>query len=299
MDRLDAMSILLAAVEGGSLSAASRKLGVPLATVSRKVSQLETHLRTRLINRTSRQLILTEAGHTYVVACKQILENISEAERAATGEFAIPKGHLTITVPVVLARLYVLPVVLDFLKLHPDIDVRLVLSDQLIDLQENHIDLAVRISELADSNFVAMRIGAVPRIVCGSPSYFCERGTPKAPRDLSDHDCISTNFGGLASSNVWVFAAGKIKAAVRVHSRLVGNADSAVAAAVAGLGITRLLSFHVVDHLRNGALVRILTEFESPAVPVSFVYAKQGLVPLKVRAFLDFAAPRLKTKMRL
>ena len=134
MDRLDAMSILLAAVEGGSFSAASRKLGVPLATVSRKVSQLEAHLRTRLINRTSRQLILTEAGHSYIVACKQILENISEAERAATGEFVTPQGDLTITAPVVFARLYMLPVVLDFLKVHPDIDVRLVLSDQLINL---------------------------------------------------------------------------------------------------------------------------------------------------------------------
>jgi DNA-binding transcriptional LysR family regulator len=297
MDRLDAMSILLAAVEGGSFSAASRKLGVPLATVSRKVSQLETHLGTRLINRTSRQLILTEPGHSYIVACKQILESISEAERAATGEFVIPKGDLTITAPVVFARLYLLPVVLEFLKAHPDIDVRLVLSDQLVNLQENHIDLAVRISELADSNLVATRIGAVRRVVCGSPSYFSERGRPKAPRDLSEHDCISSRFGGLASSNVWVFATGKTKAAVTVHSRLVGNADSAVAAAVAGFGITRLLSFHVADHVRKGALICVLKEFESPAVPVSLVYAGQGLVPLKVRAFIDFAAPRLKMRL--
>jgi DNA-binding transcriptional LysR family regulator len=297
MDRLDAMSILLAAVEGGSFSAASRKLGVPLATVSRKVSQLEAHLRTRLINRTSRQLILTEAGHSYIVACKQILENISEAERAATGEFVTPKGDLTITAPIVFARLYMLPVVLDFLKVHPDIDVRLVLSDQLINLQENHIDLAVRISDLADSSLVATRIGAVRRVVCGSPSYFSERGRPKAPRDLSEHDCISSNFGGLASSNVWDFAAGRTKAAVTVHSRLVGNADSAVAAAVAGLGITRVLSFHVADHLRNGTLVRVLKDFESPAVPVCLVHAGQGRVPMKVRAFLDFATPRLKIRL--
>ena len=181
--------------------------------------------------------------------------------------------------------------------LRSDIDVRLVLSDQLINLQESHIDLAVRISDLADSSLVATRIGAVRRVVCGSPSYFSERGKPKAPRDLSEHDCLSTNFGGVASSNVWVFAAGRTKAAVTVHSRLVGNADSAVAAAVAGFGITRVLSFHVADHLRNGTLVRVLKEFESPAVPVCLVHAGQGLVPMKVRAFLDFAAPRLKVSI--
>jgi DNA-binding transcriptional LysR family regulator len=297
MDRLESMSLLLAAVEAGSLSAASRKLGVPLATISRKVSKLEAHLRTRLFNRTSRQLILTEAGQSYIAACKQILENISEAERAATGEYAAPKGDLTITAPVVFGRVHVLPLVVDFLRLHPDINVRLSLTDHLVNLQEEHVDLAVRIGELSDSGLVARRLGAVRRVVCGSPSYFSKRGKPKVPRDLSEHDCITSTFGGVASSQVWVFAAGKTKAAVTVHSRLVVNAESAVVAVVAGLGITRVLSFQVTEHVRNGALAIILSKFEPSALPVNLVYAHRGLVPLKLRTFLDFVAPRLKARL--
>src|SRR5262249_46875489 len=148
MDRIEAMSTLLAAVEAGSLSAASRKLGMPLATVSRKVSDLEAHLRTRLVNRTSRQLILTDAGRSYVVACKRILEEVGEAERAAAGEYSAPRGDLIITAPIVFGRLHVLPVVLEFLNKYSDIDIRLVLADRVVNLQEDHVDLAVRIGEL-------------------------------------------------------------------------------------------------------------------------------------------------------
>ena len=192
MDRLDAMSAFLAAVEAGSLSGASRKLGMPLATVSRKVSELETHLRTRLVNRTSRRLILTDAGRSYVTACKRILEDIDEAERAAAGEYVTPRGDLIITAPIVFGRLHVLPVVLEFLKAYPNIDIRLVLADSVINLQEEHADLAVRIGELPDSSLVATRVGSIGRVVCGSPAYFAERGTPKTPGDLGKHDCITS-----------------------------------------------------------------------------------------------------------
>src|SRR6516164_7749480 len=221
MDRLDAMSTLLAAVEAGSLSAASRKLGTPLATVSRRVSELEAHLRTRLVNRTSRRLILTDAGRSYVAACKRILEDISEAERAAAGEYSAPRGNLIITAPIVFGRLHVLPVVLEFLTAYSDIDVRLVLADRVVNLQEDHVDLAVRIGELPDSSLVATRVGSISRVVCGSPAYFAERGMPKAPADLGSHDCIT--FEGLMSSDVWIFPAGKSDVSVAVHSRLVVN----------------------------------------------------------------------------
>src|ERR1700737_2640863 len=152
MDRLEAMSALLAAVEAGSLSGASRKLGMPLATVSRKVSELETHLRTRLVTRTSRRLILTDAGRSYIAACKRILDDIREAERSAAGEYSAPRGELIITAPIVFGRLHVLPVVLEFLKTYPEIDVRLTLADRIVNLQEDHVDLAVRIGELPDSS---------------------------------------------------------------------------------------------------------------------------------------------------
>jgi DNA-binding transcriptional LysR family regulator len=296
MDRIEAMSTLLAAVEAGSLSAASRKLGTPLATVSRRVSELEAHLRTRLVNRTSRRLILTDAGRSYVAACKRILEDISEAERAAAGEYSAPRGNLIITAPIVFGRLHVLPVVLEFLTAYSDIDVRLVLADRVVNLQEDHVDLAVRIGELPDSSLVATRVGSISRVVCGSPGYFAERGTPKAPADLGSHDCIT--FAGLMSPDVWIFPAGKSNVSVAVHSRLVVNtAEAAIDAAVAGVGVTRVLSYQIANAIRTGTLVLALQKFEPRAVPVSLVHAGQGVLPLKMRAFLDFAAPRLKARL--
>ena len=172
MDRLEAMSTLLAAVEAGSLSGASRRLGMPLATVSRKVSELEAHLRTRLVTRTSRRLILTDAGRSYVTACKRILDDIDEAERSAAGEYVMPRGDLVITAPIVFGRLHVLPVLFEFLRAYPDIDIRLVLVDRVVNLQEEHADLAVRIGELPDSSLVAARVGSITRVVCGAPAYF-------------------------------------------------------------------------------------------------------------------------------
>ena len=296
MDRLAAMTTLLAAVEGGSLSAASRKLGMPLATVSRKVSELETHLRTRLLHRTSRRLTLTDAGEAYVAACKRILEDVGEAERAAAGEYSAPRGDLTLTAPIVFGRLHVLPVAIEFLKAYPDIDLRIVLGDRVIDLQEDHVDLAVRIGELPDSRMVAARVGTVSRVVCGSPDYFARRGTPKSPGELAAHDCIT--FQGLTSPEEWTFGAGRSRASVVVRSRLIINtAEAAIDAAVAGLGVTRVLSYQAASALRSRTLVRILRRFEPPPSPVSLVHAGQGRLPLKLRAFLDFAVPRLKARL--
>jgi DNA-binding transcriptional LysR family regulator len=296
MDRFESMSTLLAAVEGGSLSAASRKLGMPLATVSRKVSELEAHLRTRLINRTSRRLMLTDAGRSYVAACKRILEDIGEAERAAAGEYMAPRGDLTVTAPIVFGRLHVLPVVIEFLKAYPDIDIRVALADRVVNLREDDIDLAIRIGDLPDSSLVATRVGAIRRVVCGSPAYFAHRGTPKSPGELSTHDCIT--FDGLMSPDAWKFAVGKSIVSVAIHSRLtVNTAEAAIDAAIAEVGITRALSYQVASALRAGTLALALREFEPKPWPVSLVYAGQGLLPLKLRAFLDFAAPRLKARL--
>lgn len=296
MDRFESMSTLLAAVEGGSLSAASRKLGMPLATVSRKVSELEAHLRTRLINRTSRRLTLTDAGRSYVAACKRILEDIGEAERAAAGEYMAPRGDLTVAAPIVFGRLHVLPVAIEFLKAYPDIDIRVALADRVVNLREDDIDLAIRIGELPDSSLVATRVGAIRRVVCGSPAYFAHRGTPKSPGELSTHDCIT--FDGLMSPDAWKFAVGKSIVSVAIHSRLtVNTAEAAIDAAIAEVGITRVLSYQVASALRAGTLALALREFEPKPWPVSLVYAGQGLLPLKLRAFLDFAAPRLKARL--
>jgi len=296
MDRFDSMSVLLTVVEAGSLSAAARRLGTPLTTVSRKVSELETHLKTRLLNRSSRRVTLTDAGRPYVAACKRILEEVGEAERAAAGEYSAPKGDLMITAPVVFGRLHVLPIVVEFLKAYPDIDIRIALADRVVNIQEDHVDLAVRIGELPDSSLVARRVGSIRRVVCASPAYLAERGTPKNPGELGTHDCIT--FEGMAPADAWIFTTGKSDTAVAIHSRLIVNtAEAAIDAAIAGVGITRVLSYQVASALRAGALALALQKFEPAPWPVSLVYAGQRLLPLKLRAFLDFAASRLQAAL--
>ena len=293
MDRFESMSILVAAVEAGSLSAAARKLGTPLATVSRKVSDLETHLKTRLLNRWSRQLTLTDSGRDYLAACRRILEDVSEAERAASGEYSTPKGDLTITAPIVFGRLHVLPVVTAFLRAYPEIDVRLVLADRMVNLLEDHVDAALRIGALADSSMMALRLGEIRRVVCGSPAYFALRGKPEKPADLGAHDCIT--FEGMQASDSWLFASGKSQQAVVIHSRLtVNTAEAAIDASFAGLGVTRVLSYQAAKAVEAGALAVVLRAFEPAPLPVNLVYGGSRMLPLKLRAFLDFAAPRLK-----
>ena len=159
MDRLEAMSTFLTVVEQGSLSAAARRLKTPLTTVSRNVSELESHLRTKLFNRSSRQLVLTDTGTSYVAACKRILADVSEAERSASGEYAEPTGELAVTTPLGLGRVILMPIIADFLKTYPDIKVRMIPTDQKLSLAQEQIDVAVRIGELPDSSLVALRVG--------------------------------------------------------------------------------------------------------------------------------------------
>jgi len=296
MDRLEAMSLFVAAVEAGSLSAAGRRFGVPLATVSRKVSDLERHLKTRLLNRSTRQLTLTDAGHAYLVACRRILGEVGEAERIAAGEYSMPTGELIITAPIVFGRLHVLPVVTEFLAAYPDVNVRLTLGDRISQLIEEHIDLAIRIGPLADSSMVAIRIASIRHVVCASPAYLAEHGTPKTPNELASHSCIT--FEGLASLATWTFLADKTELTVPIRSRLqVNTAEAAIDAAIAGVGMTRVLSYQISAAVRSGALQPVLEAFEPEPWPASLVHAGQGLLPVKLRAFLDFAAPRLKQRL--
>ncbi len=294
MDRLEAMAILVAAVETGSLSGAGRRLGVPLPTISRKVSDLEARLNARLLVRTTRKLTLTDAGADYVAACRRILDEVEEAERRAAGEYVAPKGELTITAPIVFGRLALLPVVGAFLAAYPEIDIRLALSDRRTHLIEEHVDLAVRIGALADSSLVAARVGWVRYVVCGSPAFFAGHGEPKAPEDLSGLPCVT--FDVLGSTTTWRFnPPGQDQRLVPVRSRLaVNRAESAIDAAIAGVGVTRVLSYQVAEAVADGRLKVVLGAFEAEPVPVHLVHAGQGTLPLKTRAFLDLAAPMLR-----
>lgn len=291
------MTVFVAAVDEGSLSAAGRRLQMPLATVSRKLAELEAHLGTRLVTRSTRQLALTEAGRDYLVAAREILERVDEAERGAAGVQAAPRGELVVAAPLVFGRLHVVPVVADYLARFADVNVRLLLSDRNANLLEEHVDTALRIGTLPDSGLVALRIGEIRRVTCASPAYLAARGTPLTPDELRGHCCV--NFEGLMSSSSWSFAAGEATQRVPIHTRLaVTTADAAIRAVEAGLGITRVLSYQVAEALREGRLVRVLAAHEPPAVPVSLLYSRQGRLPMKTRSFLDFAVPQLQAALR-
>ena len=295
MDKLDSMAVLLVVVEAGSLSAAARQLAMPLATVSRKVAALEAHLKTRLLHRTTRHLALTEAGSAYVAACRRILDEIGEAERTATGEYATPKGELTVTAPMMFGRLHIVPVVAEFLAQYPEIEINLVLTDRVMHLMDEHIDVAVRIGELPDSGLMATGVGKVRRVVCASPAYLARHGAPLTPAELAAHDCIS--FEVMESRRAWVFGAARSAQAVPVHSRLaVNTVDAAIAAATLGVGLVRVMSYQVMDALRNDTLRIVLEPFETRPLPVSLVHKGQAPLPLKLRAFLDFVTPRLRAR---
>jgi DNA-binding transcriptional LysR family regulator len=297
MDRFESMRVLVAVVDAGSLSAAGRNLGMPLATVSRKISDLEAEIKSRLLIRSTRQLTLTDAGHGYVAACRRILEDVGEAQRAASGEYSAPRGDLVLTAPVVFGRLHVVPVVAEFLNAYPAVNVRLALGDRSVNLLEDHVNLAVRIGALPDSSMVSTNLGAVRWVTCASPAYLAAHGRPGDPKDLSAHACVSFEFMGGA--NTWQFHKNGTAVAVMVHPRLiVSTAEAAVDAAQLGLGITRILSYQVEAPLRAGKLERLLQPFEGPAIPVHFLYIGQGRLPLKLRALLDFAAPRLRARLQ-
>jgi len=296
MDRLEAMSLFVATVETGSLSAAARRSGVPLATVSRKISDLERHLQTRLLNRSTRRLTLTDAGDAYLAACRRILDEVGEAERVAGGEYSAPTGELIITAPIVFGRLHVLPIVTAFLSTYPQVDIRLTLGDRISQLAEEHIDLAIRIGRLPDSRMLATRVGSIRHVVCASPAYLAEHAAPKIPKDLETHSCIT--FEGLGSLATWTFSVEKADVPVPVRSRLrVNTAEAAIDAAIAGVGMTRVLSYQIVAAVRSGTLCPVLGEFEPEPWPVNLVHAGQGRLPVKLRAFLDFAAPRLRERL--
>jgi DNA-binding transcriptional LysR family regulator len=296
MDKLESMSTLVAAIEAGSLSAASRQLGVPLATVSRRVAELENHLGVRLLTRTSRRLQPTDAGRAYVAACRKVLDDIGEAERAATGEYRTPKGDLVLTAPVVFGRLHVLPVVMEFLRAYPDINVRLRLADSIVNLLEESIDLALRIGELPDSSLIATTLGSIRRVVCGSPDYFAKYGKPAHPVELSSYDCVT--FQGMTSPGRWTFRTGGSTFSVAIRSRLtVNTAEAAIDAAIGGIGVTRVLSYQAAAAVEAGKLALVLRDFETSPLPVNLVHTGQPLMPIKLRAFIDFAAPRIRERL--
>jgi DNA-binding transcriptional LysR family regulator len=297
MDRLEAMSVFAAVAEAQGFSAASRRLGMPLATVSRKVSELEQSLGVQLLARSTRRVSLTDTGRQYFEACRRILDDVSEAERAAVGEYRAPRGELILTTPIVFGRLHIVPVVTEFLDAYREVHVRMMLVDRVVDLIDEHIDLALRIGELPDSSLIAVRLGTIGRVVCASPAYLAAHGVPAHPEELAGHDAVT--FAGLSSPKEWSFRVGGATQRFPVRSRLtVNTAEAALDAVMAGAGLTRVMSYQAAAAVRDGRVVMVLRDYAPEPNPISLVYPSGRLVPLKLRAFLDFAVPRLKARLQ-
>jgi len=296
MDRLEAMSIIVAVTETGSFSAASRRLNKPVATVSRMVAELEARLKAQLFQRSSRQMTLTDAGRSYIEACKRIIEQVDDAEREVSGEYRIPKGDLAITSPWGLGHMHLMPIAVEFMNAYPEIALRLVLTDRIVDTVEENIDISIRIGNLADSNLIATKVGSVRFVLCASPVYLAEHGHPGEPAELAMHDCISVD--SLAPQRSWKFIKDGREMVAPIRSRLtVSDSEAAIEAAIAGAGITRVMSYKMEAARRAGQLVVMLEKYEQEPWPVHIVYAERKPVPLKLRAFLNWMTPRLKARL--
>jgi len=269
---------------------------MPLPTVSRKVSELEAHLGAQLLTRSTRKVSLTEIGQQFLLTCRQVLSELGEAERLASGEYQAPRGDLVISAPLGLGSSYLSPIITEFLAAYPNIDVDLRMSDRVVNLIEDQVDVALRVAHLPDSSQIAIKLGVIRHVVCASPAYLDARGVPATIEDLQHHACVT--FTSLEAPKEWVFREKNRITRIAVKSRLsASSASAAVAAATAGLGISRLLCYQVSSELADQRLRLVLRRFEPEPLPVSLVYPSGRLVPQKLKAFLDFAVPRMKQKL--
>lgn len=296
MDRLDAMTVFVQTVESGSLSTAARKLSMPLTTVSRNLAELEAHLGVQLLTRSTRRLALTEAGQGYLVTCRKVLELVRDAESEVAQANQQPRGVLTMTAPLVFGRVVLLPLLTQFLAEFPEIDVRLQLGDRNIDLIDEHIDLALRIGALPDSNLRTVKVGDVREVVCGTRAHFERYGTPRQPEDLQRHPCIT--FSAIGRAGYWTFSKGRQRQPVAIRSRLtVNTAEAAIDAAIAGAGVTRVLSYQVRDAVDQGKLLIALSQYEPDELPVNLLFPGVVPMPLKLRAVIDSLVPKLRQRL--
>lgn len=293
MDRLQTMTAFVAVAEEAGFAAAARRLNMSAASVTRAVSALEGRLGARLLHRTTRTVALSEAGERYLADCRRILAEIEEADGHAAGAYAAPRGVVSVTASILFGRMLVAPALLDLLDRYPDIAIRTTFVDRVVHLVEEGIDVAVRIAELPDSSLAAVRVGQVRRVLCASPDYLARRGQPVAPSDLNSHDII--DFVGMTPGGEWAFVKDGKNQTYRPRARLmVNNADPAIAAAVAGRGITRVLSYMIAPQLANKDLVLVLDDIAPPAVPIHVVHKEAGQTSARVRATVDHLAERLR-----
>jgi DNA-binding transcriptional LysR family regulator len=301
MDRFESMRIFAAVADVRSFAQAARRLGLSAPAVSRAVVALEAHLGAQLLRRTTRSVSLTEVGSRFHADCTRILANVAAAEAEATGAHTRPQGELTVTAPRMFGHLHVAPLLVDFLARHPTITARAFFADHIVHLLEEGLDVAIRIAHLPDSGLTAVRVGEVRRVVVAAPAYLHAHGVPRAPTDLDRHTTIGYAAGGLASP-AWEFhAPGRKTRRLLVTPRasfVTNSNETAIAAAVAGHGLARALSYQVAAEVAAGRLRIVLASFQPPPIPVQIVHGGGRLPSAKVRTFVEFAAPRLRRSLK-
>jgi DNA-binding transcriptional LysR family regulator len=291
MDRLEAMRTFVAVAKLGGFAEAARRLRRSPSVVTRAIARLEDELGLTLLLRTTRSLRLTERGEVYLENCEQILADVDSAERRARGEDAEPRGHLKIAAPIVFGRLHVLPVIRSLLRMYRTVSIQLSLADRNVHLVDEGIDVAVRIGALSDSSLIAVKLAEVSRVVVASPAYLKKRGIPKSPDELAGHDVIA--FEGVGLIDDWRFD--PRRKPLQLEPRLtVNSADTAIAAAEAGVGITRPLSYQVEASVRAGRLTPILQQFAPPPSPVNAIYPSRRIPSANVTVFVKTARDYFK-----
>jgi DNA-binding transcriptional LysR family regulator len=298
MDHFHLMSVYVAVAEEAGFSRAARRLGISPPAVTRAVHTLEHELGVKLLTRTTRQIRVTEAGSRYLEDARRILAEVAEAGEAAAGINAAPRGNLAVTAPALFGRMYVMPGIVDYLRRYPDMTVSALFVDRVVNLIDEGLDVGIRIGELPDSTMRAIRAGQVRRIVCAAPAYLKARGIPRRPADLARHVVIAAS--GVSPLAEWKFSGAGKPAVVRIQPRLtVTSNDAAIAAALAGFGVTRLLSYQITPHLAAGKLKIILDEFEPPPLPIHVLHREGRQASAKVRAFVDMIVGQIRADKTL
>lgn len=298
MDRLYLMTVYVAVAEEQGFAAGARRLGMSPPAVTRAVAALEDRLGVKLLDRTTRHVRVTEAGQRYLDDARRIIAEVDEADDAVAGINAAPRGHLTVTAPVLFGRIYVMPGIVDYLQRYPAMDISTVFVDRVTNLLEEGIDVGIRIGELPDSSMRAVPVGQVRRMIIASPSYIAKHGAPRTPRELEQHTIVSSSGSSVPPD--WRFQHGGSTQSLRVKPRLgVNNNDSAIEAVRSGFGIARLLSYQAAALLDAGELVEVLQDYATPAVPIHIIHRDSRQGSTRIRSFVDLMAERLRTDPRL
>ncbi|RPH96945.1 MAG: LysR family transcriptional regulator [Lysobacterales bacterium] len=298
MDRFHLMAVYVAVAEEEGFAAAARRLRMSPPAVTRAVACLEERLGVRLLTRTTRLVRTTDAGARYLEDARRILLEADEADEAAAGINARPRGNLAVTAPVLFGKIYVMPVITAYQTTYQETTVSALFIDRVVNLAEEGLDVGVRIGPLPDSSLRAIRVGQVRRVVCASPAYLKQHGSPKSPADLARHPIIAAT--SVSAGSEWAFTKGKAKIGVRLSPRILVNTnEGALEAAKSGFGLTRLISYQVANELADGTLKTVLTEFEEASLPVHVIHREGRHGSAKVRSFVDLAVERLRAHTAL